>query len=236
MKRRAAKELFDYWTAVRRGRTAPTGASFDPSAVRAAMREGFYLDARAPGAAVFSWLGGELERALPCARRGAGFLDIWGPDAVDDAARLLDVARRPCPVIVGAWGCDRDGVSRFVEVLALPLLADPSAPASARLIGVVAGVAEAAPIERLEGVTSVRILDDSTAPWRNAGFGARRRRDGWSAYYADLKVRARDVLGARLSAPDETDLYAPASIDASSRMARHLTVINGGKAAQKTLT
>lgn len=233
MKRRAAKDLFDYWTAVRRGRAAPTGASFDPSAVREAMREGFYLDVRAPGAASFSWIGSDLSRGLASARRGGDFLDVWGPDVAGEATRLLDVARRPCPVVAGAWGFDDDGVSRIVEVLALPLLNEPAHPAGARLIGVFAGVAQGSRIERLDGVSAFRILDDSAAPWRNVGLAARRRRDGWSARYAELTKRAREELGVGASAEPDSQVETRLAQHASARTEKHLTVIDGGMMFQK---
>lgn len=230
MKRRASRELFDYWNAVRRGRPAPTGAAFDPSAVREAMREGFYLDAARADVERFTWVGPDLLAGLPDAKRDGLFIDVWGRDCVGEALRLINLARRPCPVVAGAWGLDRSGASRVVEILVLPLLPDPRASAGARLIGVVAGVDPLAPIDRLEGLASVRILDDSPAPWRESGFAARRRRDGWSLRYAELARRAEAELGARLAVAASGE-HGDLAAAATSRAAKHLTVINGGRAS-----
>lgn len=233
MKRRASRELFDYWNAVRRGRLAPTGAAFDPSAVRGAMREGFYLEIAGADAARFSWVGADLQRALPDARRGGLFIDLWSRDCVADARRLVDLARRPCPVVAGAWGIDRAGVSRVVEMLLLPLLPDPRAPASARLIGVAAGLDPDSPLDRLDGLSSFRILDDSAAPWRDAGFARRLRRDGWSQGFAELERRAVAELGVRRAAGESAAVAEAAFPPPALRAAKHLTVIEGGLTQRK---
>jgi hypothetical protein len=236
MKRRASRELFDYWNAVRRGRLAPTGAGFDPSAVREAMREGFYLDMAGEGFGRFTWVGSDLRLGLPDARRDGLFIDVWSRDVAAEATRLLRLARRPCPVIAGAWGTDRTGATRVVEALVLPLLADPRAPESARLIGVFAGVDPSAPLDRLDGVSSFRILDDSPTPWREPGFPRRRLRDGWSANHAELERRAQAELGARLAAGAEPATGAPRAGEEVTRVARHLTIIEGGRIAEKAPT
>ena len=236
MKRRASRELFDYWNAVRRGRLAPTGASFDPSAVREAMREGFYLDMSGDAFGRFTWVGADLRRGLPDARREGLFIDVWSRDAAPEAMRLLRLARRPCPVIAGAWGAAGSGAARVVEALVLPLLPDPRAPESARLIGVFAGVDPNVPLDRLDGMSSFRILDDSATPWRDAGFSRRRARAGWSAEYAELARRAQAELGARLAVGAEPQAEARGAGDEAMRVARHLTVIDGGKVAEKSPT
>lgn len=237
MKRRASSELYDYWNAVRRGGVAPTGSSFDPSAVRIAMREGFYLDPTAPGAARLSWIGPDLARGLPAARRDAAFLDLWSPSAQGDAMRLLDAALRPSPIVAGAWGYDRGGMSRVLEVVLLPLLPHPDMPASARVIGVFAGVDPESPMVSLDAVSTFRILDASPRPWRNGGFGARRRRDGWSTRYAELANRAHKELGARaVAATSGVDFAALDAAETPLRSARHLTVIEGGKIADERRT
>lgn len=229
MKRRASRELFDYWNAVRRGRTAPTGASFDPSAVRDAMRQGFYLEIKAAEAVRFSWVGPELARGLPASRRGGAFLDVWARSAAAEATRLIELARRPCPVIAGVWGFDRGGASRVLEALLLPLAPDPRAPDSARLIGVFGGVDPDAPIEAIDGLSAFRILDDSPTPWRNAGIASRRRRDGWSARYAELAARAQAELGVRSVAAQSAEPGQPAPDFGLLRYAQHLTVLEGGR-------
>lgn len=232
MKRSASRELFEYWSAVRRGRAAPSGASFDPSAVRDAMRQGFYLECADVETARFSWVGADLVRALTSTRRGGAFLDVWGPDATEDAARLIDIARRPCPVVAGAWGLDRSGAARVLETLLLPLLPNPLAPGSARLIGVFAGADPAAPIARLDGMATFRILDDSPTPWRNLDFMARRRRDGWAARYAELAARAQAELGVRAVCAASAEPTQPLSQREGGmlRFAQHLTILQGGRA------
>lgn len=235
MKRRASSELFDYWNAVRRGRLAPTTRAFDPTAVRDALREGFYLEADATGVARLAWLGPDLAAGLMSARRDAPFLDLWSAQAETDAHRLLQLAMRPCPVVAGAWGFDADGVSRVLETLLVPLVIDDAAPrASLRLVGVVAGVRPEAPIPVLGALSAFRALDDAPQPWRVRDFGTRRRRDGWSSRFAELTRRAQNELGARAEpgdgAFDPDDAGAP-----SLRTLRHLTVISGGKSIREAL-
>jgi hypothetical protein len=237
MKRRASSELYEYWNAVRRGAVAPMGSAFDPSAVRVAMQQGFYLDPSDPGASRLSWIGPDLARGLPAARRDAAFLDLWSAPAQRDALRLLDAALRPCPVVAGAWGYDCGGMSRVLEVLLLPLLPRLDSPASARVIGVFAGVDPETPMVSLDAVSTFRILDASSRPWRDGGFGARRLRDGWSTRYAELASRAQTELGARaVAATNGGELFAPGVIECSLRSAKHLTVIEGGKIADERRT
>lgn len=232
MKRRASSELFDYWNAVRRGRLAPTTRAFDPTAVRDALREGFYLEADATGVQRLAWIGPDLAAGLFSARRDAPFLDLWSAQTETDARRLLHLATRPCPVVAGVWGFDADGVSRVLETLIVPLAVEDAAPhAAIRLVGVVAGVKPEAPIPVLGALSAFRALDDAPHPWRARDFGARRRRDGWSARFAELTARAQSELGAR-PGPSGADRGLPLAVAPALRTLRHLTVIAGGKPEQ----
>ncbi|QLP97666.1 MAG: hypothetical protein HZY79_10080 [Rhodoblastus sp.] len=216
---------------MRRGRAAPSGASFDPSAVRDAMRQGFYLECADVETARFSWVGADLVRAhLDTARRRLS--RRLGPRR-DGGRGAADRHRAPpLPRRRRRMGLDRSGAARVLETLLLPLLPNPLAPGSARLIGVFAGADPAAPIARLDGMATFRILDDSPTPWRNLDFMARRRRDGWAARYAELAARAQAELGVRAVCAASAEPTQPLSQREGGmlRFAQHLTILQGGRA------
>ncbi len=134
MKRPVTRELFAYWTALRRGRTAPHFEAVDPGAIRSHLPDVFVLSYavveghpfRLAGTAVCALFGREM--------KGSRFASLW---QAGQRPRLLqtlqNIAKDGAALVagIGAETAEHDAIG--LEMLLLPLTGDDGAPA--RLLG-----------------------------------------------------------------------------------------------------
>lgn len=122
MKQPGTRGLFEYWDALRAGRSAPDRGDIDPGAIRACLADTFILDFdparghpfRIAGTAVCTLFGRELT--------GSPFLGLWEADsrnAVSDTIRSM--VADPVPATADLRGTNADGETVSLEMIVLPL-------------------------------------------------------------------------------------------------------------------
>jgi len=111
MRHRAARELFDYWNALRGSRPAPERAEIDLAAIRGLIADMFMLEVDAADLFPFV-LSGTRVNALACTEQhGRSFLDLWArQEQRNVAALLLAVIDSACPLIAVADRPDRNNL------------------------------------------------------------------------------------------------------------------------------
>ncbi|MHB8887170.1 MAG: PAS domain-containing protein [Methylovirgula sp.] len=122
MRHRAARELFDYWNALRGSRPAPERAEIDLAAIRGLIADMFMLEVDAADLFPFV-LSGTRVNALACTEQhGRSFLDLWArQEQRNVAALLLAVIDSACPLIAVADAKPAGWQDHEIELLLLPL-------------------------------------------------------------------------------------------------------------------
>jgi hypothetical protein len=137
MKHPSARELYDYWNALRGPRPAPERSEIEPAAIRRALADTFILAYDNGTGHSFRIAGTRLCAAFGRELRGAAFIDLWDQESSHRLRDLLGVVTRECIAIVaGARGRSAEGADLDFELLVLPLRHRNAA--DARLLGALA--------------------------------------------------------------------------------------------------
>jgi hypothetical protein len=137
MKHPSARELYDYWNALRGPRGAPERSEIEPAAIRRALADTFILAYDNGTGHSFRIAGTRLCAAFGRELRGAAFIDLWDQESSHRLRDLVGVVTRECIAIVaGARGRSAEGADLDFELLVLPLRHRNAA--DARLLGALA--------------------------------------------------------------------------------------------------
>jgi hypothetical protein len=122
MRHKNSLELFEYWTAKRAGRAAPSRTDIEPADIRSLLPHVFICDLagkeslsfRLAGTAVCALYGKEL-KATP-------FAALWLPDGIRNAGRTgAAVATGTTPAVLSLDGLSQGGRVLHAEMLLLPI-------------------------------------------------------------------------------------------------------------------
>ncbi|QXX74520.1 PAS domain-containing protein [Methylovirgula sp. HY1] len=167
MRHRAARELFDYWNALRGSRPAPERAEIDLAAIRGLIADMFMLEVDAADLFPFV-LSGTRVNALACAeQRGRSFLDLWARQEQHNVtALLLSVIDSACPLIAVADAKPAGWQDYEIELLLLPL--GRRGQDRTRILGLIAPSTPPSwlgllPVQDLS-LRSVQTIDNAAAP------------------------------------------------------------------------
>ncbi len=127
MKHEVSRELYNYWNALRRGRTAPERGEIDPAAIRHVLAYTFILEV-SPGAmsqareVTFRLSGTRLNALFQRDLKGRPFSEIWLPDGAGLAETVLNaVLDDRAATVAGVSGAPRGYEAEAFEMMLLPL-------------------------------------------------------------------------------------------------------------------
>lgn len=126
MKHPGTRALFDYWTALRSGRSAPYKAEISARGVgRALAGQTFVLERIGEGDIRFRLAGGSLYDVFGLELRGMSALSVMLRKDRERFAALIDAAlRRPCLALTQLGVSNRAGEEIEMEMLLTPLRSD----------------------------------------------------------------------------------------------------------------
>jgi hypothetical protein len=163
MKHANSVSLHQYWSDLKRDRSAPERGDIDPAAVAPLLRDMFILDGDVrPRQWIFRLAGTRICALAHRELRNSVFADLWQTDDRDEIMRVLRaVADEAAPAAIGAHIHFFDGSTCEAEVLVLPLR--HCGRTHARLLGLVTPLHGPSlpfghPLRTLS-LTSLRILD-----------------------------------------------------------------------------
>lgn len=165
MRQQATRELYTYWNAIRRQRSAPDRAEIDPAAIRTVLTNTFMIEADREGRFPLRLSGSRLNALFATELKGASFLELWGGDRANVAAVLWTVMDGAAPIVAGVHAAPADRAPVDLELLLLPLR--HQGRTHARILGAMAGAAHPEwlgllPVERLR-LRSLRIMSANDA-------------------------------------------------------------------------
>ena len=122
MKFAASQQLYAYWNALRRARSAPERNDIDPSAIRGVLADTFIIEFDARRGFPLRIVGTRTNALFLRELRGAPFLELWREEDRPEARAILaDVADEAQPFLIGASARPRGFAALDVEMLLLPL-------------------------------------------------------------------------------------------------------------------
>ena len=137
MKHPSARELYDYWNALRGPRAAPERSEIEPGAIRRALADTFILAYDDGTGHSFRIAGTRLCAAFGRELRGTAFVDLWDQESRQRMHDLLGIVARECVgIVAGGRGRSAEGADLDFELLVLPLRQRNAA--GARLLGALA--------------------------------------------------------------------------------------------------
>jgi hypothetical protein len=137
MRHAVSNELYAYWDAIRRGRSAPERSDIEPSGIRAILADTFVLDLDNDGGFPFRIAGSRASALFLTELRGWFFLRLWreaGRESAASIVRRVGREARPCVIEAEARPAGLDALR--IEVALLPLRHHGST--EARLLGSIA--------------------------------------------------------------------------------------------------
>ncbi len=122
MKLAASLQLYAYWNALRRARSAPERNDVDPGAIRGILADTFIIEFDARRGFPMRVVGTRTNALFLRELRGAPFLDLWRAEDREEACAILaDVADEAQPFLIGAIGRPHGFAPIDIEMLLLPL-------------------------------------------------------------------------------------------------------------------
>ncbi len=167
MKHQPTRDLYAYWNALRRGRSAPDRSEIEPTAIRDVLADTFMLDVDTANEFPIRLAGTRVNGLFDADQKGRAFLDLWrAEERRNIAGVLMRVVDGACPVVAGGAAAPTgQGESGSFEFLFLPLR--HHGKTHARILGIVTpstgrgpawlGLLPPGPM----ALRSLRIVDDS---------------------------------------------------------------------------
>jgi hypothetical protein len=122
MKLVASRELYAYWSQLRRTRSAPERSQIDPTAIAGLLADTFILEVNARAGYPFRIAGGRTSSLFLTELRGQPFLDLWSEPSSEEVANILStVADEATPAVSGVGAKPRGLPALELEMLLLPL-------------------------------------------------------------------------------------------------------------------
>lgn len=122
MKHAVTRTLYDYWSRLRAGRTAPARYEIEPGDIRQILGDTFILEASDRQTYRFRLAGTRLCAAYCRELKGRNLLDLWiGKDREAIACLLAAIVEDGAAAIVGLEAQNERGQSMPVEIMMLPL-------------------------------------------------------------------------------------------------------------------
>jgi hypothetical protein len=127
MKHRVTKTLYDYWTGLRAGRTAPDRYEIEPGNIREILGDTFILEIQDRETAMFRLAGTRLCSAYCRELKGQNLYDFWtGRDREAVASMLAAVVEDGAAAVIGLAATNERGQDIATEMMFLPLRHDGS--------------------------------------------------------------------------------------------------------------
>ena len=166
MKHQATRDLYAYWNALRRGRSAPDRSEIEPTAIRDVLADTFMLDIDQSHAFPIRLAGTRFNGLFDAEQKGRSFLELWrAEERRNVAAVLTTVVDGACPVVAGGVAAPAGQLEAgSFEFLFLPLR--HHGKTHARLLGIATPAASREPawLGLLPlgpmALRSLRIVDD----------------------------------------------------------------------------
>ena len=145
MKHQATRDLYAYWNALRRGRSAPDRSEIEPTAIRDVLADTFMLDIDQSHAFPIRLAGTRFNGLFDAEQKGRSFLELWrAEERRNVAAVLTTVVDGACPVVAGGVAAPAGQLEAgSFEFLFLPLR--HHGKTHARLLGIATPAASREP-------------------------------------------------------------------------------------------
>lgn len=222
MKHAVTRTLYDYWSRLRGGRTAPARFEIEPGDIRHILGDTFILEAADRDTYNFRLAGTRLCAAYCRELKGRNMLDLWqGKDREAMACLLAAIVEDGAAAIVGLDATNERGQSMPVETILLPLSHD--GPQHTRILGCFAPLEQpywlgTHPVIH-QPIHSLRLI------WPDETASAIRR----GADVEDRILPGAVAPAPRLVEPPAIVRAVGGSVDFGGRKVGHLRVLDGGR-------
>jgi hypothetical protein len=122
MKLVASRELYAYWSQLRRARSAPERSQIDPTAIPGLLADTFILEVNPRAGYPFRIAGGRTSSLFLTELRGRPFLGLWAESSRQEVANILStVVDEATPSVSGVAAKPAGLPALELELLLLPL-------------------------------------------------------------------------------------------------------------------